>query len=317
MVSARSFDVKLEGARLSSAVRCPRMAVYQGVGVPQPVPTQEQIRYFRRGHALADLAKEEILEALAAEGREVIIEQEIPWPADDPVSVGHADLRVVDLNRIVEITTSRDCDLPEHKAVQATGYAVESGADEAVVLSIDPVTGDEREYPINIEKLAPRWIEIRDQVVAGIRDGVLPDRVCRHPLDGPAMFCPYSGPDGHCFQGWVPTVEHVEAPTAFQALAELEDRRAVASKVELPELDAQREELRAEILAFIETDGREHVAGGVSVKVTDVDEGETFRLAAMRKAGFELPEELRPFLSTRKASQRWTVRRVHPEDGSV
>jgi len=318
-------DQVLTGPRLSSAVRCPRMAVYQGLDIPQPELTIETQRLFRRGHALADVAKQQIAEGRAElfpDERPVEFEVEIPWPADAPVAVGHADLYIPDEEHIVEIVTAKDCDLPEVKALQVTGYVHEHPtAVSGSVLSIDPSSGEERLYPINVEALAPKWLEIRDKVVVGLRDddgpiaSGLPDRVCRHPNDGPAMFCPFGGGDGHCFREWTPDVEHVDAEPAFRALADLEDLLSTEKSSRDEELKAERDDLRAEVLAHVDPGGGEYVSGGVSVRVTEVKEGETFSLADMKKAGFALPPELEAFVKPRKASQRWTVKRVEP-DGS-
>lgn len=304
------------GPRLSAAVRCPRQAVYQALEAPAAEPTPEQQRMWRRGHALADVAKTDIVADLAVQGRAAVVEEEIPWPADNPVGVGHADLRVIDEGRIVEITTTQGCILTDHKALQATAYAHEHpDATAATVLVIDPVTGEEQAYPINVEALTPQWIAIREQVVAGVRDGVLPDRVCRHPNDGPAMFCPFAGRDGHCFRDWAPIVNHVQAAPVFQALADIEDQLATATPDRVDELKARRDEARAEVLAHVEA-GVEAVAGGVSIRVTDVSEGEGFSLASMRKAGWELPSELEPFVTSRNGHQRWRVRRVDVPDAA-
>ncbi len=284
------------------------MAVYQGLGVEGRAHTEQELRRFRRGHALADAAKVDIAQDLHAQGRDVEFEVEIPWGDG---YTGHCDAYIPDEPSIVEITTTKDADLPEHKPLQAAAYAIETDSNAAVVLSIDPSTGEERVYPINIDAFRDRWEAIKGQVVAGIRDGVLPDRVCRHPMDGPAIFCPFAGRDGHCFQDWAPQVEHVDAPAAFQALADVEDEIAqAAAKDTLEELKTRREDLRAEVLAYVDAGAGEHIAGGVSVKVTDVAEGEGFSLAQMRKAGFELPAELEAFVTTRRGSTRWTVKRV-------
>lgn len=305
-VDASSSEIVLTGARLSSAVRCPRQAVFEGVGIVGRDHTVEDHRRFRRGHAIADVTKHQIAADLAAQGRDVEIEVEIPWGDG---FVGHADLRVPDESCIVEITTTKDAELPAHKPLQAAGYAVESGSKAAVVISIDPSTGEERSYPVNVDALRPRWEEIKRQVVEGVRDGVVPDRVCRHPGDGPGMFCPYSGLGGHCFQGWVPEVDHPEAPAAFQALADIEDQISTANPARAEQLKQEREDVRAEVLAYVDP-GRENVAGGVSVKVTEVGDSERFSLAAMRKAGFDLPEELRAFVKPSGGHARWTVRRL-------
>lgn len=306
----------LTGPRLSAAVRCPRQAVYQALEVPAEPATPEQERMWRRGHALADVAKTDILQDLALQGRGAVVEAVIPWPADEPIGEGHADLLIIDEGRVIEITTTQGCDLADHKVLQAVAYAYEHpDASAATVLVIDPVTGAEQAYPIDVDALTHKWIAVRDQVVAGVRDGVLPDRVCRHPNDGPAMFCPYSGRDGHCFQDWAPTVDHVQAAPVFQALADIEDQLANATPDRVDELKARREEARAEALAHVEA-GVEAVAGGVSIRVTDVSEGEGFSLASMRKAGWELPSELEPFVTSRTGHQRWRVRRVEVPDAA-
>lgn len=155
----------------------------------------------------------------------------------------------------------------------------------------------------------------RDEVLAraeavrsGIREGVLPERRCAFPGDGPGMFCPFVE---HCFQGWVrPRPEDLPGWEAdLRRLADLEDQLAKVKQAE--HLVAERDRLRDALRSAMEP-GTDYMAGGVRVRYVEVAGRESFSLSAARKAGHSLPEHLEAFVSVSGGHERWTVRRSEP-----
>jgi hypothetical protein len=297
----------LTGPRWSSAVICPRRAVYDAQEAPRD-PMPERIEGARwRGQVIGKAVAAEIVARWRAQGRRPRVEVEVPWPSNDPVGIGHMDVWLPSEKRVVEIKTQAACELTAPAALQAAGYALNyKAARHAAVVVVDPVSGLDREYPIHVAGLARKVAEIEQQVVAGVREGELPERVCRTPADGPALICPYVT---WCFADF--QVEHVPAPemgAAFQRLAEIE-RMMKFSKHETETLASEREQLRAELRPHLEL-GVDHVAGGYRVRVIEIPEIERFSLTDYRKAGYEADERMASFVKTQKASERWYLAEI-------
>lgn len=307
MTTATPTRRVLTGPRWSSAVNCPLTAVLQAQGAPED-PVSDQVAAWRkRGIAIGEAAQGSIVAELRAQGRRPVVEVEVPWPAADPVGVGHADVYIPHERLIVEVKSRADCELDETAAVQAAGYALNHPrAEHAVVLVIDPQSGMERSFPLHLPAFVERVRAIEDQVVAGIRDGVLPERACRYPGDGPGMFCPHVST---CFAGWErPRPEDLPGWEAdLRRLADLEDQLAKVKDAD--HLVAERDRLRDALRAAMEP-GNDYMAGGIRVRYVEVAGRESFSLAAARKAGHSLPEHLEAFVSTSGGHERWTVRRM-------
>lgn len=305
------MSTTLTGPRWSSAVQCARRAVYEGVGAPREEATEEQEGYFRRGRLLGLVRAQELDEQLVAAGRpKGQAEREIPWPPDDPVGVGHADYYIPDELELIEVTSTEGCELPAHKVLQLAGYIIfDRLATNGRVLSIDPASLAERAYRIDPETFRDEVERIASQVVAGIRDGVLPDRPAHveSPTQRPCFGCPFLR---ECWKHWEPhPVGTLPASVHddLRRLAELEDDCARYKNV--PHLEAEREEIRDK-LAGMMAEGGVYRGGGISVKWTGVEGRRTFRLADYEKAGHRLPDVAEGFINNGKGHRRWTVRRL-------
>ncbi|HKY60030.1 MAG TPA: hypothetical protein VJP59_03375 [Gemmatimonadota bacterium] len=299
----------LTGPRWSSAVMCARQSVYQGLGTEGTKPTPEQERVFRRGRFIGEAIARDVVETFKADEVDVIPEQEVPWPAADPIGVGHADLYIPSEAHVIEVVSRRDCELPGYKVLQVAGYAVNLGATKATVLSIDPTTYAERAYPVNIASMAPRVREIEAKVHRGMRIGDMPERAGAHPGDFPCFWCAFKDT---CWQG-------VELPEAgrlendhhvalLQRLADIEDAIPQYANRE-KELKAERDQIRDELTPHIEP-GRETFAQGIRVKVTPVAGRQSLNMTAAAAAGHALPDNLQPFVTEGKGYLRWTIKRV-------
>jgi hypothetical protein len=298
---------QLDGARWSSAVICPRRAYYDHARTPlDEMPRGiEGARW--RGQVIGKAVAEEIVRHWRAQGRRPRVEEAVPWPAADPVGIGHADVYLPSEARMVEIKTMSGMELRHEAALQVSGYTLNHPrAEQATVLVVDPLSGGEREYPIRVEALRSEVEEIEAKVVSGIRGGGIPARVCRHPHDEPSLICPYVST---CFQEWTPpTLPAPQMAEAFRRLAEVE-RLMKYAKSESETLREDRDELRRNLAPFLEP-GMDYVAGGIRVRRSMVEGHERLSLSEMRKAGYEVPAELEPFVRDIVSSERWYVTEV-------
>lgn len=296
----------ITGARWSSAVRCARRAVYDHQDAPKSEPSEQQRRWWRRGKAVEAAIRGEIFAELRADGRRPRAEEEIPWPATDPVGVGHADAWIPSERMIIEIKSNGEAGLTREAALQTAGYAINKRADQAVVISVDSNTFEERHYPISLDGLADEVHEIENRVAHGCRTGSLPERACRHPNDTPAFFCPYVE---HCFQDWQrPEPDVLLLDEEARVLAELEDDvRQARDAVKAAE--RSRDEQRAALRPYLDP-GQEVETASVRVRVSAIEPRRSLSLADMTKAGVAVPEHLEPFVKAGEPSERWTVRRI-------
>lgn len=307
----------LSGPRWSSAVRCSRRAVYEGLGVQGEPFSEETLSYMRRGRMLGRVLAEELDAQLAAAGRPPgEAERLIPWPASDPIGVGHADYFITDEAEIIENVSSEGCELPGHKALQNAGYVINDPvATKGRVRSIDPSSMADRDYPIDAEGLREQVERIEREVVAGVRDGVLPDRPegIESPSQGLCFDCPMRRP---CWKTWEPPpigTLPVSVHGDVTRLADLEDEIGRFKKV--PHLEAEREEIREKLVGLM-IEGALYRGNGISVKWTGVEGRRSFRLADYEKAGHSLdrggPAEA--FTRVGKGHRHWTVKRLEDAD---
>lgn len=297
----------LTGARWSSAVSCPRRAVYEHQDAPKEPPSDQTKRWWRRGHAVAAAIRGALIADLREQNRRPRAEEVIPWPASDPVGEGHADLYIPHERVILEVTSTSGCDLDQHKALQAAGYALEHpNAEHAQVVSVDPSSFEERWYPINVAALEPQVRSIQEQVVHGVKTGELPERVCRHPHDAPAFLCPFVE---HCFAGWTrPDPDVLLLDEEAVVLAELEDDVG-RHKQALKAAEIARNEMRDELRPYLDAGAEVETTRIAKLKRTVIDPRRTLSLSDMQKAGVSLPAELEPYVKTGQSSERWTVKR--------
>lgn len=303
----------LAGPRWSSAVVCSRRAVYEGLGLPREPYSPELLAIFRRGRFIGEAIARDLSASLAEQGRPVgQPEREVPWPARDPIGVGHADYYVPDEAKIVEVVSAANGDLPAHKPLQAAGYALnDPEAQAAVVLVVEPSSFREQAHPVDLDGLADAVAAIEEAVLRGVRDGVLPERPAHveHPGMRPCFDCPYRR---ECWKTWepfpvgqLPERLHEE----LVELAELEDEISRSKKI--AHLEERRAEIR-ETLKGLMIEGGVYRGGGITVKWTAVAPRRVFRLADFEKTGHELPPDAAEFVSESGGYDRWTVKRKEP-----
>jgi hypothetical protein len=299
---------ELTGPRWSSAVMCPRKAFYEAVSAPRREWTPEELQRFRRGKVWEEAVVADVVDGFRRQGRRPRRQEEVSWPASDPIGTGHMDCYIPSERTVVEVVSNAGGQLPEYKCLQVAGYALNHpNADHAFVLSVDTHTGSDPTYPIDLAALEPRVREIETAVVDGVHTGEPPCRACRTPVDGPAQMCPFVE---HCFDGWGwPSFEELLAdPAELERLADAEDEVGHL-RADLKTAEETRNGLRDRLRPLIPAN-EEGIAGNIRVK-RSVFSKTSFSLADARKAGHDVPRKLRPFVSESE-QERWTVRRLEP-----
>lgn len=305
-------EIDLTGPRWSAAVVCARRCVYGARGAPSDEPTIEMRRFWERGKAWERIVSDGIVSRMIEEGRRPRRQEIVSWPAAAPVGTGHVDVYVPHEHEVVEIVSNARGTLPEHKALQAAGYALNHPrAENATVRSVDTHTGEEHIYPIDVSGLEPKIREIELQVVAGL-EGELPERVCRTPWDGPAVMCAHVST---CFADWTPTpLDELLASAGEQdlvdRLADAEDEVGRISEA-LASAKTARDELRDKVAPLVEP-GVEAFAGDIRVRRGADYARRGFQLKAFLDAGHPVPDILWPFVTESIVPGRWSVKRVDP-----
>lgn len=321
-------DRDLRGARASTLVVCVRQAYFQTTDLPRLEWDPELLRIFARGRRIGQLIADEMEEDLRAQDRQVVREKAIPWGPGGRWT-GHADLFIPDEGHTIEVVSTADCALPEHKARQVAFYSMhDPESEQATVLSVDPSTNDERAYPINVEffedDLRERLALHEEAVRAGdperapraTRPGGDLTVEVQSPSEWPCFNCPFRA---HCWEGWVPP-EPGRLPVSALGIAsvlegvedEVRRQNAKAPKSLVEQRDALRQQL-----AGLMRPREEYVVGDMVVKYTEVAGRRTFDLAAFEKAGHRLPEEAQAFVRTSAGHQRWTFKPYSEREGGL
>lgn len=258
-------------------------------------------------------------EEARALGREVTLEQVIPWGPVLPEAPGgiwtaHADYADWTDHVVIEYTGSADLSPDRRKMLQSAFYAkrlteitgVEWGA---FVKVFDPSTGEERYLSINWREIVWEIDVVIADLIAALEVRVEPDRidsagetVCESPGDGPAMFCPFAG---WCFRGYeYPTMGVLEGAAAEQAVEVA--RLAEATKTTLLDKDRRVASKRLASLIAPSTKYRVPLEDGreVQVSYSPIPGRRTISLKEMDDAGFHLPDELLQFVKEGDPSVR-------------
>lgn len=315
----------LTGVRASSLAGCIRRAWYQGMDVEEEDLPRRVKKLFRIRSIQNDALALDDAEQARAAGREIVLEQEIPWgPKTDAHPQGiwtaHADFADWTDRVIREYTGSADLAPDRRKMLQSAFYAkrmteitgVEWGA---WVLVFDPSTGEDRFVPINWREIV--WeidIAIAD-LEAALLARVEPDRinsagetVCEAPNSGPAMFCPFAL---HCFRDYsYPTPGRITDPALAAEIAQV---RALSDRADVKLIEKDLKPLKQRVAAQLEPKGKYVVADGdglIEVSYSVIPGRVTISLKEMTDAGFEVPEELLPFVKTGEPSVRLNTKRI-------
>ncbi len=300
-------EIEFTGARWSSAVHCPRRAVFDHQDAPKDPPTEQQRRWWRRGHAIERVIREQVFTELHEEGRRPRAQEIIPWPAADPIGDSHLDIYVPHQREAIEVKSNGGAGLTAAAAIQVAGNCLNHpNAETAQVCSVDSNSFEERWYPIDVSGLEAQVREIEEKVVRGVRTGELPDRVCRHPGDSPAFLCPYVE---HCFSDWKRPDRDVSLlDEEVVVLAELTDDVGRA-RATLAMAETAMREHRETLRPYLEPGVELETPSIAKLQVTEIAARETLSLSDLKKAGVSLPRKLRPFVKIGQPSERWTIRR--------
>lgn len=301
-----SVDTRnLSGARASSAVRCIAKAEHEALGTPRDEEAQQWLeKHFRRGVNVGRAW------ASSAKGN-VTLEAEIPWGLG---WVGHADLLNHDDRIVYEAYHAAGGAFREEKALQAAFYADELGPEwkaELVVIDTTDVSDEDgfavQGYEINVDGLRDHVRDIKARVVAAVQDGSVnpADRVGDSPHHSECFSCPFRS---HCWDGWQPP-----SPDEVVGLEDLVEQYRIVdgdlagASQKKASLERQRDELRDAIRPYTRVGVPLDAGTGVTIRRTEVAGRVSVRLGDFRKAGYQIPEELEPFVSESKPSERWRV----------
>lgn len=300
----------LTGARWSSAVRCPVKAQHEALGTPRdenqpPWMDNAFARGFHIGDAWAMIR--------AARMPNAERELEVPWGPPEWEWRGHADLADMDERIIYEAFHSKTHEFRPEKALQAAGYAHSLGPDwraALVTINATDVEADggfaTKAYPVNVDGLREQVVEIQARVVTAVALGEWnpADRISDTPKHPECAACPFMSV---CHAGWTPPAPEdiVGLETSFDALRIVQsDLHHAEAKV--AELKRMRDEYRDEVREYLPV-GVPVVSGGTLIKRSEVAGRVSVKLGDFTKAGFSVPEDLRPFVSEGKPSERWKV----------
>ena len=302
---------ELVGARWSDAVLCPRRACYQHQAIVSTNDIDEDLaRLFWRGKVLGHAYQEEV-----CQDDKWKMEVEAPWPPDNPIAVGHADL-VNDwesLVREVKVTTG---DGPsEFARLQVSGYATFLGMERADIAVIDPRSGKIRIYPINVSEYRNRVRDIMGLVARYASNGdALPERVCSTPGVWQATGCQWRQ---HCFKDWLQpdddsSVEALLEPVAGEVAQNLRDieslnRESRGIRAHLKEVEGTRARIRDEMRPLLPSeqwvgfDDRE-------VRISTVRRKGAIYVEDLTENGWSIPEHWLTLVRPGTTYERWNFR---------
>lgn len=309
---------ELSGARASSAVICVTRAQHEAIGTPRDDAMQDGLkRYFHRGRKVGLLWARILRDDLIAQGRdpaELIVEDECAWGLG---WVGHADLSDYGEKVVHEIYHAKGGAYREHKGWQAALYADSKGPEWRAELHVIDTSPDELEnedagfsiqpYTVNVDGLRDRVESIKSRVIAAAQAGEWnpSDRVGTSPFDTECRSCVFART---CWDGWQPPEpdEVVGLEDLVEQYRIVDGDLAHASAKEAS-LKKQRDELRDAIRPYTRVGVPLDAGTGVTIRRTEVAGRISVKLGDFRKAGYEIPAELEPFVSESKSSERWKV----------
>ncbi len=284
------------------------MVAYRALGAVAEEPTDEQQRYLSRGQLFGLYVAQQYE---AKYGRKnVLREVEIPWPLDDPIGTGHADVLVIPERLIVEVfsTVTVGGASVKPKVEQAKQYVRFSpDADAGAVHVVNPADlTRERAFPViltdeDTARIDAKVLDVR----AAIAGGPLPERVCQKPGDAIGRFCPFADT---CFEDWQepPVIEIGPEHAALARMAYDVDRACRASKDAEKQYGEQKKELLA-ILAEKVPAGTDVTCGQVKMRRSEVAGRTTYAIDLAIEAGVVDADTLEPFKTVGRGHDRWRL----------
>ena len=306
---------ELTGARLSSLARCPRQCAYTALGAEGNEAGDQMQRYLARGRVFEEYVVRQFEQKYPGG---VETQREIPWP----LGVGHADIYVPQEKLLVEVvsTVSPAGAILGFKIEQVKLYLhFDEEAERAAVYVVNP--SDLRREDLLPVKLTSEDKERQLKSITEVAKAMGPDGL-GPPTPDYMPACVADSPDdcrfGHmcsytdlAWADWEPPAAEDVPEEAVELLMRLaaKDRAYKAAEASTSGVKHERDEIREALLPLLQP-GVEYVAGGVSVKLTQVKGRETFRLAPARTAGAITPgleEALQPWINVGEPSVRWNL----------
>jgi hypothetical protein len=288
-------------ARTSEWALCPRCCACRVAGLEGREPDERMERYFRRGQLFELYVVQQFVEKYGA--ADVERQRDIVWP----LGTGHADIYIPSEKLLVEVFSTTGGNI-DRKIKQVKLYLYFDGeAEKAVVYVVDPSTLEREDiFPVTLTD------EDRAEIAAEL-DALL---AVQGGADPPP--CVFSSPTECRFAGcafteaawadWQDTT--VETDEFLPLVNDLND-------VNKSLRDAEKEvAIRREQAAYLKDAlaragleaGRDYIIGPYKVRRTVVGPRHTFSLSTARKAGFELPAELLPFVKVGEGHERFSVK---------
>lgn len=257
--------------RWSSAVDCPRKAVYGATREPDRDWSDREARIMYRGRSIGHDYGTWLKAKYGPNA--VWREVKVKWA----MGVGHIDLFLRPTGTAIEVLSSKwaSDEMVHRKLLQLVGYMeAYKPAKNGCLIVLDPADFTESRWPVakntdtyralveetleRVEQLKRWW----DSSMHG-EGGILPDRVCRKPSEAIGHFCRHAET---CFADWVEPEPGsvVDDPDALALASQLhfvkgEERIAKAA---LADHEAVRKDLEAQLAAL---PGVEGVAGDIQI----------------------------------------------------
>ena len=309
-------------ARASEWALCPRCCACRVAGLEPAEPTDRQMRYMRRGQLFELYVAEQFKERYGAENVET--QREIRWP----LGVGHADIYLRPEKLLVEVfsTTGGNFD---RKIKQVKLYLYfDPEAEQAAVYVVDPSTLEREDvFPVQLTDTDRGEIELELHALLAVKNAgemrketVFADALLSHTGFGSLPPCVFDRPTECYFAGcaftdaawanWQDQFTFLSDDGLLPLVTDLVDANERLRGAER-EVASYREAANAHKDALARAgleSGRDYLIGPFKVRRTVVGPRHTFSLATARKAGFELPEHLQPFVKVGEGHERITIK---------
>lgn len=316
--------------RWSSAVNCPRKAVYEAQGAPRREPWQKELNINFRGHSVERDVIDLIAQANCETCRSVVdqglrslnhpgcyLERQpkIKWPG----GYLHPDAVILEPRTPIEILSSVNLkpELVDRKKRQLAGqifYDHEAG-DMGLLIIANPATMDMEQIPFHLDhEWITRVLAVTDEALTALETGTLPERVCEKPADAIGHFCPF---EEHCFEGWEPEpLPEINTSQAAALVGQWYSIRKTERTYEshIKQLRRGRSDVEAELAAMPEfAQPGEYLVGGVKLRREDRRGTRTFNFDRAERDP-RIPQELLDeFTKIGRPSTRWEVSAVTHE----
>lgn len=312
-------EIVLTGARWSSATRCIAKAIHEHIGTPADEDAQFFLRGgFARGRILEDawMIGQQVLADAA--GKTLLRQAPVAWGLPEYGWEGHPDGILVEDELVIEVYNTPGGVYLEHKALQATQYALKRGYPNAVLVALDVNDSDEElgtpiyKHRVPVKQLAPSVRRIEKAVIAGARRGSVTaaDRVGETPNHSECISCPFRA---SCWADWSPPPidELIGAEVLFDMARVLDGDRQAQAKT-LQDTTRRLEEVKQQLRDHLPV-GEARAAGGIRITRKLSAPGVSFKFGEYRKRRLPVTPRMRQFVNPTKPTETWIIEPDTPE----